>query len=249
MRALVAVTLAAVAIGLLGSRADADSQATRLIGTVADPGTITLTHENGAPVTTLAPGTYDIAVTDNTVFHNFHLTGPGGLDRSTGVIAQESPTWSLTLGVGSYHFQCDPHFSFMFGDFTVSDSSPPPPPPPGPPPPPPPGPPPPGPPSPPPPPPSGPPPPARTTAALTRLSVRMAPGRVVVVSVRATARTSARLELRRNRRTVVQSKRVTLRAGKNTLRMAIRRSVRPGRYQIVVRTSGGRTLSSSLRLR
>lgn len=77
----------------------------------------------------------------------------------------------------------------------------------------------------------------------------MAPGRVVIVSVRATARTSARLELRRNRRTVVQSKRVTLRAGKNTLRMAIRRSVRPGRYQIVVRTSGGRTLSSSLRLR
>jgi hypothetical protein len=247
MRALVAVTLAAVAIGLHGSRADADSQATRLIATVENPAAIRLTHENGTPVTTLAPGSYDIAVTDSTQIHNFHLTGPGGIDRSTGVIDVESPTWSLTLGAGAYHFQCDPHFSYMYGDFTVSDS--PAPPPPGPPPP---GPPPPGPPTPPPPappPPTGPPPPTRTTAALARLSVRMAPGRVLVVSVRATARTSARLELRRNRSTLVQSKRVTLKAGKNTVRMTIRRSVRPGRYQIVVRTSGGRTLSSSLRLR
>jgi hypothetical protein len=247
MRALVAVTLAAVAIGLLGSRAHADSQAQaiRLIGTVDNTSTITLKHENGTPVTTLAPGAYDIAVTDSTIFHNFHLTGPGGVDRSTSVSGEESATWSLTLGPGAYHFQCDPHFSYMNGDFTVSAS--PPPPPPGPPPPGPPSPPPPAPPSPPPP--TAPPPPTRTTAALARLSVRMAAGRVLVVSVRASARTPARLELRRNRRTLVQSKRVTLKAGANTLRMTVRRSVRPGRYQVVVRTSGGRTLSSGLRLR
>jgi hypothetical protein len=250
MRALVAVTLAAVLLGVLGSRAGADSQATRLLASVDNNSTITLKHENGTPVTTLPPGSYDIAVTDSTPFHNFHLTGPG-VDRSTDVAAEESPTWSLTLAVGAYHFQCDPHYPYMFGDFTVADS-----PPPGPPAPPPPGPPAPPPPGPPPPPGSPPPPPVRpppplppAQAALSRLSVRMAAGRVLVASVRATARTRAMLELRRNRRSLAQSKRLALKAGRNVARMPIRNTVKPGRYLVVVRTAGGRALSSSLRLR
>jgi hypothetical protein len=72
---------------------------------------------------------------------------------------------------------------------------------------------------------------------------------VLVANVRATAATRARLELRRSRRAVVQWRRLTLKAGPNVVRMPIRKSVRAGRYLVVVRTSAGRTLSSSLRLR
>jgi hypothetical protein len=49
MRALVAVTLAAVLLGALGSQAGADSEATRLVGTVDNTATITLKHEDGTP--------------------------------------------------------------------------------------------------------------------------------------------------------------------------------------------------------
>jgi plastocyanin len=249
MRALVAVTLAAVSLGLLGSRAGADAQATRLIGTVDSYAQIGLTQENGAPVTTIPPGDYEIEVRDTATLHNFHLTGPG-VDRATSVQGTETVTWSLTLANGAYHYQCDPHQLTMFGNFTVAASPPPPPPgppPPGPPPPqpPPPAPPPPG---PPPPPPISPPPPLQPAATVRKLSVRMAPGRVVVASLTASAPTRATMELRRGPR-IVQSKRVALKAGRNVVRMQIRRTVRPGRYLLVLRTTAGRRVSHLLRLR
>lgn len=247
MRVLVAVTIAAVSLGVLGGRADADAEATKLVGTVDNTATIALEHENGTLVTTLAPGSYELEITDSTAFHNFHLTGPG-VDQMTTVPGQEAPTWSLTLAEGSYDYVCDAHQVSMMGHFTVVASSPPPPPPP--PPGPPPAPPPPGsPPAPPPPPPIEHPPPMPPPAAtLSSLSVRTAPGRVLVVSVHAGASTSASLELRRVAR-LIQSKRVSLVAGRNVLRMKVRRSVRPGRYLLVVRTASGRRLSHRLRLR
>jgi plastocyanin len=242
MRALVAVTVAAVSLGLLGSRAGADAQATRLIGTVDSSSQIRLTYENGTPVTTIPPGDYELEVRDTATAHNFHLTGPG-VDRATAVLETETVTWSLTLANGAYHYQCDPHASVMFGDFTVAASPPPPlPPPPGPPPPQPP------PPAPPPPPPSTPPPAIRPTATVGKLSVRMAPSRVVVASLTASAAAPATMELRRGQR-VVQSKRLALKAGRNVVRMQVRRSVRPGRYLLVVRTTAGRRASHLLRLR
>jgi plastocyanin len=248
MRVLVAVTLAAVAIGVLGARADADSEATRLLGTVDSTATIALKTESGGAVTTLAPGDYDIAITDSTAFHNFHLTGPGGINKATTVPGEETETWSLTLVEGEYSYVCDPHAPYMNGKFTVSAASPPPPqppPPPGPPP----GPPPTPPPAPPPPPIEHPPPVARTpAAALSRLSVRVMPGRILVATLRASAPTRAVLELRRAGRTV-QSKRAQLAAGRNVIRMQIRAGVRAGRYVLVVRTSAGRRVSHSLRLR
>lgn len=248
MRALVAVTLAAVSLGLLGSRADAGPHATRLIGTVNAAMQITLTDGNGAPVTTLLPGDYDIEVSDTTAFHNFHLTGPG-VDKATTVAGTETETWSVTLANGAYHFQCDPHYYAMFGDFTVGTAPPPPPPGPPPPGPPPPAPPPPLPPPPPPIPPPPPPPPPRTPAATVgKLSVRMAPGRVVVASLTASAPARATMELRRMAR-IVQSKKVALKAGRNTVRMRIRAGVPPGRYLLVLRTTTGRRVSHLLRLR
>jgi plastocyanin len=249
MRALVAVTLAAVSVGLLGARADAGAQATRLIGTVNSAMQIGLTDENGAPVTTIPPGDYEIEVRDTATFHNFHLTGPG-VDKATSVTGTETVTWSLTLADGAYHFQCDPHYYAMYGDFTVGTAPPPPPPgppPPAPPPPlPPPAPPPPG---PPPPPPTAPPPPPRAPAATVgKLSVRMAPGRVVVASLTSSAPARATMELRRKAR-IVQSKKVALKAGRNTVRMRIRAGVPPGRYLLVLRTTTGRRVSHLLRLR
>lgn len=246
MRVLIAVTLAAVAIGVLGARADADAEATRLLGTVDSTMTIALKTESGAPVSTLPPGDYEIAVADSTPFHNFHLTGPGGINKATTVPGEENETWSLTLVEGEYSYVCDPHASYMNGKFTVSAASPPPPqppPPPGPPP----GPPPP--PAPPPPPIEPPPPVSRTPAAvLSRLSVKVMPGRVLIATLRASAPTRAVLELRRAGRSV-QSKRAQLGTGKNVIRMKIRTGLRPGRYMLVVRTGAGRRISHSLRLR
>jgi hypothetical protein len=76
----------------------------------------------------------------------------------------------------------------------------------------------------------------------------MAPGRVVVASLTASAPTRATMELRRGPR-IVQSKRVALKAGRNVVRMQIRRTVRPGRYLLVLRTTAGRRVSHLLRLR
>ena len=99
--------------------------------------TITLTDANGAPVTSVSPGTYDFEIHDETVSHNFHLTGPG-VDRRTEVADEGITTWEdLVLQPGAtYHFVCDPHADYMNGSFTTSPASPPPPPPPSPPPPP-----------------------------------------------------------------------------------------------------------------
>ena len=54
-----------------------------LVATVGtgDGFTITLTM-NGAKVTHLEAGTYEVEVHDNSTFHNFHLTGPG-VEKST----------------------------------------------------------------------------------------------------------------------------------------------------------------------
>ncbi len=91
----------------------------QLVATVSDPGVISLT-QGGAPVTHLAPGTYTIEVHDLTQNHNFHLSGPG-VDETTGISAEETPTWTVTLTDGVYHFQCDVHPGSMFGNFTVGN--------------------------------------------------------------------------------------------------------------------------------
>lgn len=96
----------------------------KLIGTVGSPGSpddfvITLTTEDGAAVTTLAPGTYTLEVDDPSTIHNFHLSGPG-VDVATDVGGTGTESFTITLEAGSYHFQCDPHASTMKGDFAVS---------------------------------------------------------------------------------------------------------------------------------
>ncbi len=80
---------------------------------------ISLTTLDGAPVTTLEPGTYELELDDLSSAHNFHLSGPG-VDISTDVGEEGTQNVSLTVATGSYSFVCDPHASQMNGSFEVS---------------------------------------------------------------------------------------------------------------------------------
>jgi len=94
---------------------------TKLIGSVAsDDFTITLTTEDGTAVTSLPAGDYTLEIVDKSDIHNFHLTGPGGVNVMSEVGAQEDEDYQITLVEGSYHFQCDPHSTTMNGDFEVT---------------------------------------------------------------------------------------------------------------------------------
>lgn len=67
----------------------------------------------------LVAGDYTITVADLSPQHNFHLTGPGGLDVSTSVDGEGDESFDVTLEAGEYTFLCDPHASSMRGTFTV----------------------------------------------------------------------------------------------------------------------------------
>jgi plastocyanin len=100
------------------------TEATKLIGSDGeesnhDAFTITLTTEDGSDVPTLAPGNYTLEVHDYSSIHNFHLTGPGGVDVSTDVAGTGDKTFDITLQAGTYNYVCDPHASQMNGSFTV----------------------------------------------------------------------------------------------------------------------------------
>ena len=68
----------------------------------------------------LSAGDYTLVVNDQSSSHNFHLTGPGGVDVSTEVGAEGEETFEVALEPGEYRFVCDPHASTMNGSFTVS---------------------------------------------------------------------------------------------------------------------------------
>ena len=105
IRALCIATVAVVAVLLPNA---AWAQATWLNATVGPGFTISLRDASGANVTHLPVGTYEIAVNDQAIEHNFHLTGPG-VDVRTEVEQVGTVTWTVTLTDGVYRFQCDPH--------------------------------------------------------------------------------------------------------------------------------------------
>jgi plastocyanin len=67
----------------------------------------------------ITAGDYTIVVNDQATTHNFHLTGPGGVDVSTDVGGEGEESFDVTLEAGEYTFVCDPHASQMKGSFTV----------------------------------------------------------------------------------------------------------------------------------
>jgi len=120
MTRIVVVALALAVAALLGAaRGSAGpAQEVKLVGTVGPEFTISLTDAQGSPVTKLAPGAYEIEVTDLSDFHNFHLTGPS-VNEDTGVAFTGKVTWHVTLGDGNYVYVCDVHPSSMRGTFTA----------------------------------------------------------------------------------------------------------------------------------
>jgi plastocyanin len=67
----------------------------------------------------ISAGDYTLVVNDQAAEHNFHLTGPGGVDVMTDVSAEGEESFAVTLEPGEYTFVCDPHASQMRGTFTV----------------------------------------------------------------------------------------------------------------------------------
>lgn len=111
-----AVAAAALAVTSIGSTATAKT----VKGTVGPGFTIGLSM-NGKKVTKLKAGTpYRFVISDRSSSHDFHLTGPGVNRVLTSVGFSGTKSYTLTLKKGSYHFQCDPHASFMHGAFKVS---------------------------------------------------------------------------------------------------------------------------------
>lgn len=127
--ALVALTLSASGCGG-GDESSGDTgttttgpstpTGTALKGTVGPGFDISLTTADGQPLGTLAPGTTTLDVEDLSSAHNFHLTGPGGVDVSTEVGEEGTTNFEVELQAGTYNFVCDPHAGTMNGSFEVS---------------------------------------------------------------------------------------------------------------------------------
>jgi plastocyanin len=83
-------------------------------------------YADGRRMTRIPPGTYTIQVHDLSTTHDFHLSGPGGIDRRTEVSEIEHPIWTVTFRAGTYTFKCDVHAS-MKGTFVVATGAPAPP--------------------------------------------------------------------------------------------------------------------------
>src|SRR5215471_3199250 len=109
------VTLLA-ALVLPSAIAQADNPKLVAVVGTNDAFVISLRDANGNAVTQLAPGTYDIAVSDHSQSHNFHLKGPG-VDMSTPIGETLDKTWTVTIGTGIYTYVCDAHASQMRGYF------------------------------------------------------------------------------------------------------------------------------------
>jgi plastocyanin len=112
---LALVTLLAAALVVVASA----SAATPTLSGVDGPGFNISLKKAGKKVTSLKAGKYKIVIKDMSNIHNFHLTGPG-LNKKTGVGAQGTFTWTVTLKKGTYKFICDPHASIMKGSFKVT---------------------------------------------------------------------------------------------------------------------------------
>ena len=129
--ALAALALAAVGCGGgdegAGETTTTDTTTTEtpptgstISGSVGPGFDISMSTADGQPLDSVEAGSYALEVEDLSSAHNFHLTGPGGVDVSTDVGAEGSESFQVDLQAGTYSFVCDPHASSMNGTFEVS---------------------------------------------------------------------------------------------------------------------------------
>jgi plastocyanin len=94
----------------------------KLAGTVGPGYTITLTRD-GQAVDSLAAGTYEITVDDESSIHGFTLEqeSGGSFEQDlTEVDGTGTKTVTVSLSKGEWKFYCPPHESQMNGSFTVT---------------------------------------------------------------------------------------------------------------------------------
>jgi hypothetical protein len=118
LRLLTAFLLALLLLPSALARAD-NPQLVAAVG-ANDAFVISLKDPSGNVVSHLDPGTYDIAVSDMSELHNFHLQGPA-VNMATAVDAKQEVKWTVTLADGVYTYVCDEHATVMHGRFTVGD--------------------------------------------------------------------------------------------------------------------------------
>jgi plastocyanin len=106
------------ALALAGSAQAATPTKTTLVASVGPGFTISL-KKGGKKVSTLKPGAYVIRVSDKSSFHNFHLRGPGRVNKATTEPFTGNRTFRVTLRRGTYRYVCDPHDDRMNGSFRV----------------------------------------------------------------------------------------------------------------------------------
>jgi hypothetical protein len=128
-RTLLISALVVIAVSI-PTAATGSSQAPNvtLTGVVGPGFSITLKNPDGSNVTHLDTGTYDVAVSDAEITHNFHLRGIG-VDQTTDLEGTGSVMWTVTFTDGTYTYLCDAHPVQMKKTFTVGNVPPPPPPP------------------------------------------------------------------------------------------------------------------------
>ena len=114
---LLPLVLAAV---LLPGAAQSAATASQLTATVGPGFSIKLVDANGKTVSQLDPGDYAITIKNLSPAseHNFHLTGPGGVDQFS-AFDNNTVTWNVTLVDGTYKYKCDAHPTIMKGSFHV----------------------------------------------------------------------------------------------------------------------------------
>src|SRR5688572_3032240 len=97
MRRAHGIGLAALAALVVVSVAVAADAPPTLRGTVGPGFTITLRDAQGNAATRVAPGAYELELDDRSEEHNFHFSGPGGVDVRTAIDAVGTQTFRVTL--------------------------------------------------------------------------------------------------------------------------------------------------------
>lgn len=126
LRRAFAFSLLVIGLGLAGCGGDDDDGGDAAATTATGGGGTTLNGSVGpgfeislSGADGLTAGDYTLVVDDQAAEHNFHLTGPGGVDVATDVSGEGEESFEVTLEPGEYTYVCDPHASQMRGTFTV----------------------------------------------------------------------------------------------------------------------------------
>jgi hypothetical protein len=124
-RLIVLVTLAVLAVTVVARFGTSNSQAEFMGNLTASVGPgfeILLKLPDGAVISSVGAGTYNIHVNDNATNHNFHLEG-AGVNMATGISDIQEVDWTVDFGDGYYSYRCDMHSSLQ-ASFAVGNAPP-----------------------------------------------------------------------------------------------------------------------------